>query len=382
MLFSERSATGQTEENAYTQALRARRESGTEILDLALSNPTKAQLPYATDEILDALASPSALVYEPDPRGWIGAREALVAAELAPSVDRVFITASTSEAYGHLFTLLTDPGDEVLVPAPSYPLLAHLAHLAGVSLVPYSCRYDGQWSFDTAELWEAISDRTRAIVAVSPNNPTGHYLGSAELEALTSLGVPLIVDEVFHAYPIEAPEDRPRAASFAGSTTESLVFGLDGASKRLALPQLKLGWISVAGESAAVENACARLELIMDTYLSPSTSQHALPLLLPLDGAASAIRERIASNLEVLRSACEGTAASVPRVEGGWYAPVRMPATRTDEAWAIALIEAGVSVHPGYFYDFPDNEAWLVLSLLAPPDVFSRGVDQLARLAR
>ncbi len=382
MFFSERSATGQPEENAWTRAVRRRRASGAVLLDLVLSNPTQARLPYDGDAILRALASPSALLYEPDPRGWVGAREALVATKLVDSVERVFLTASTSEAYGHLFTLLTDPGDEVLVPAPSYPLLAHLAHLAGVSLVPYACRYDGRWGFDTAELWEAISDRTRAIVAVSPNNPTGNYLRADELDALTSLGLPLVVDEVFHPYPVEAPDDRPRAASLAGGPLESLVFSLDGASKRLAMPQVKLGWISVSGPEQAVAEACERLELIMDTYLSPSTTQHALPALLRLDGAASAIRERTVGNLRALRAACADTTASVPRVEGGWYAPVRLAATRTDEAWAVALVEAGVLVHPGYFYDFPDEEAWLVVSLLTPPDVFARGVAQLARLAK
>ncbi|HHH27282.1 MAG TPA: aminotransferase class I/II-fold pyridoxal phosphate-dependent enzyme, partial [Polyangiaceae bacterium] len=272
---------------------------------------------------------------------------------------------------------------EVLVPAPSYPLLSHLGHLAGVVLTPYTCRYDGRWSFEPAELWDAISDRTRAIVAVSPNNPTGDYLSADELDALASLGLPLIVDEVFHSYPLEVRDVPPRAFETAG---ESLVFTLDGASKRLALPQLKLGWTSVTGPEAEVVQACSRLELILDTYLAVSTSQHALPALL--EGAAepgsvpAQIRARAAANLARLREACRDTSATVPRVEGGFYASIRVPATQTDEAWALALIHDGVLVQPGYFYDFPEEEAWLVVSLMTPEEVFARGVAQLARLAR
>lgn len=377
-MLSDRSAVGEGELNGWTRAARAKRASGEPLLDLTVSNPTKAGLPYDDEALLAALAAPSALVYEPDPRGRLAAREALVAAGLAPHVDRVFLTASTSEAYAHLFTLLADPGDEILVPAPSYPLLAHLAHLAGVALVPYACRYDGRWSFDATELYEAVSERTRAIVAVSPNHPTGAYLDADQLEALASFEVPLIVDEVFHAYPLEAPARTPRAFERA----EGLVFALDGASKRLALPQVKLGWISIAGPDALVAAATERLEGIADTYLSPSTSQHALPTLLTLDAAPNAIRRRTEAHLAALRAICAGTAMTSPRVEGGWYAPVRLPATRTDEEWALALVEAGVLCHPGYFYDFPDDEAWVVVSLLTPPDEFARGIDQLARLAR
>ena len=377
--FSERSATGGAPINAWTRALHERRERGLGIHDLTLANPTQAGLPYDEAALRAALADPRALRYEPDPRGLRESRQALVDHGLAPSVGHVFLTASTSEAYAHLFDLLADPGDEILVPEPSYPLLAHLAHLAGVALVPYALEYDGRWRFDPNDLFDAIGERTRALVAVSPNNPTGNYLTGAELDALAALGLPLIVDEVFHAYPLDAPEDRPRAFT----REESLVFSLDGASKRAGLPGLKLGWIAIAGPQDAVTEACARLEMITDTYLSPSSaSQHALPAILSMEQPRRAILERTRANLSALRAACRGTAASVPKVEGGWYAPVRMPATRTDEAWAIDLLDDGVLVHPGYFYDLPDDEAWLVLSLLTPAEEFALGVDQLARRAR
>lgn len=376
--FSGRSATGEVETNAWHEALAARRETGLPIVDLTIGNPTRAGLPYDEAAVHRALRV-APLAYEPDPRGILSAREALVAAGLAPAVDRVFLTASTSEAYAHLFALLADPGDEILVPAPSYPLLAHLAHLSGVSLQPYRLRYDGRWSFDPTDLWDAIGDRTRAIIAVSPNHPTGNYLTGDELAALAALGLPLIVDEVFHAYPLDAQGDHPRAFERG----DTLVFSLDGASKRAAMPGLKLGWIAIGGPAEAVDEACSRLEMIADTYLSPSSvAQHALPGLLAMAEPRLAIMERCARNLGVLSEACAGTAATVPRVEGGWYAPVRMPATRTDEEWAIDLLGDGVLVHPGYFYDFPDDEAWLILSLLAPSGDFDAGVDQLARRAR
>ena len=376
-VFSDRSAPGELETNPWTRAVQARRASGGALLDLTVSNPTAAGLPYDEAAIRAALSDPAVTSYAPDPRGRREARDALVAAGLAPSADRVFLTASTSEAYAHLFTLLADPGDEVLVPAPSYPLLSHLAHLAGVALVPYEGIYDGRWTFDAPALFDAITERTRALVAVSPNNPTGAYLDADALAALAALELPLIVDEVFHAYPLEAPASRPRAFT----VQDTLVFTLDGASKRCALPQVKLGWISLSGPAAAVDAAAARLELITDTYLSPSTTQLALPALLALAEPAASIRARTAANLTALRSAFDDTAVTVPRVEGGWYAPLRLPATQSDEQWAIALVDRGVLVHPGYFYDFDEDEAWLVVSLLTPEADLAAGARIVAQLA-
>lgn len=377
-MFSERSDTG-AEPNALTRALRARRARGAPIVDLTVSNPTAAGLPYDAERVLGALADAAALRYAPHPFGLPAARETIAArlADEGAPVDpsRVLITASTSEAYAHLFTLLCDPGDEVLVPEPSYPLLEHLAHRTGVHLARYPLTYDGRWHADPSALFDAIGERTRALVAVNPNNPTGSYLTRDELGALAALELPLIVDEVFYRYPLEPPADRARAACL----DETLVFSLDGLSKRAALPQLKVAWTAVTGPEDAVGEALARLEILCDTFLSPNTpAQVALPTLLEVgEVTRAAILERAGANLARLRAACEGTALTVPRVEGGWYAPVRLPATDTDEAWALALLDEGLLVHPGYFFDFPVDEAWLVVSLLPEPDVFARGIDRL-----
>lgn len=381
-MFSERSGVA-GEPNRLTRALNERRARGAPILDLTASNPTVAGLPYDEGRILAALSDEAALRYEPHPLGLPSARRAVVDALRGDGMDvppeRVLLTSSTSEAYAHLFTLLCDPGDEVLVPEPSYPLLAHLAQPAGVQLVGYPLRYDGRWNADPSSLFDAIGERTRAVVAVSPNNPTGSYLVRDELESLAALGLPLIVDEVFFGYPLDAPADRARAAT----VTETLTFALDGLSKRAALPQLKLAWTTVTGPEAAVTEAMERLEVLADTFLSPSAPvQHALLALLDASVTTrDAIRSRTADNLERLREAVRGTALSVPRVEGGWYAPVRMPATRDDEAWALALLDEGVLVQPGYFFDFATDEAWVVVSLLTEPAVFDDGVQRVVALA-
>lgn len=366
--FSDRSDVAR-EPNALTEAL-ARHAV---VHDLTPTNPASLGLSPPRDAVAAALGSVDATLYEPHPLGAPEARAALAERGLVGSADHAMLTASTSEAYAYLFRLLGDRGSEILVPAPSYPLLEHLAHAAEVQLVSYALRWDGEWHVSSAELFEAIGERTAAIVAVSPNNPTGHYLDAETEEALGALGVPLIVDEVFRAYPLEAEPPRRVAP-------EALTFRLDGLSKRAALPGMKLAWTSVEGPAAEVEEALSRLEVIADAFLSPSfPAQLALGALLDLsDDARARIHERCLTNLRALRDACEGTALSAPRVEGGWSACVRCPATETDEAHALALLERGVRVHPGYFYDFPDDESWLVLSLLTPPAMFSAGVETLA----
>ncbi|HJL15579.1 MAG TPA: pyridoxal phosphate-dependent aminotransferase [Sandaracinaceae bacterium LLY-WYZ-13_1] len=383
--FSGRSDTAR-EVNALTAALDARRARGAPVIDLTVSNPTVAGLPYDAEGIGAALADPAALSYEPHPLGLPAARRAIAAALAEEGVHmdpaRVLLTASTSEAYAHLFALLCDPGDEVLVPEPSYPLLEHLAHHAGVHLARYPLTYDGRWHADPAALFDAIGERTRALVAVSPNNPTGSYATRDELEALAALGLPLIVDEVFHPYALAAaPKDRARAATLDGRLGEALVFALDGLSKRAALPQLKLAWTTVSGPDALVEEALARLEVMADTFLSPNTpAQVGLEALLAAtEPTRAALTARLEDHLAKLRAACEGTALTVPRVEGGWYAPVRLPATETDERWALSLLDAGLWVQPGYFYDFPPDESWIVVSLMTPPAPFAEGLAILAR---
>ena len=367
--------------NRLALALARARQEERAILDLTESNPTRAGLPYARATILEALASPDALLYEPSPFGLWSARE-VVARELEVDPARVLLTASTSEAYGFLFKLLCDPGDEVLVPVPSYPLFEHLARLEAVRAVPYRLAYDGRWHVDVDSLRSAVGPRTRAVVTVSPNNPTGSYLKHAELAALASLGLPIVSDEVFASYPLR---DDPTRATTALEAQGTLVFSLSGLSKLAALPQMKLAWIVVGGDAPDVTDALARLEVLADAYLSVGTPvQHALPhLLASRVPAESAIQARTRTNLELLRSRVSGTAGTLLDVEGGWYATLRVPATRSEEAWALELLEEdGVHVHPGHFFDF-EREAYLVLSLLTPEAIFAEGVGRVVtRLAR
>jgi alanine-synthesizing transaminase len=379
------------EPNALAAAVvraRARaREGGPQLLDLTAGNPTTAGIPYAAQEILDALHDPQGLVYAPEPLGIATAREAVArdwtARGTPVGASRIALTASTSEAYGVLFKVLCDPGDEVLVPAPSYPLLGFLAAFESVRLVPYPLVYAGGWHVDIAALRAAVGPRTKAIVVVSPNNPTGSYLGIEELEAMLDLGLPIVSDEVFATYPLAGANDavpEGRIASVAGAR-RGLVFALSGLSKLAALPQMKLGWIGVGGEPALAARAMARLELVLDTYLSVATPvQRALPALLRSRGSAEgAIRARTRTNLRVLREVlARAPSASVLDVEGGWYAMVRVPETRSDEEWALDLVDHdGVHVQPGYFFDV-SRGAHLVLSLLTPEDTFAEGVRRLA----
>ncbi len=369
--------------NELSTTLARRRAAGGEVLDLTESNPTRASLPYARDAILASLASPGALLYEPASFGLTSARET-VARHLGVPAGRVVLTASTSEAYAFLFKLLCDPGDEVLVPVPSYPLFEHLARLETVKAMPYRLAYDGAWHVDLDSVRSAVGPRTRAILLVTPNNPTGSYVKRAELAALAELGLPLVSDEVFAGYALDDRIDAARATT-ALEAKGALVFTLSGLSKLAALPQMKLAWITVGGEGAVVDAALARLEIIADAFLSVGAPvQHALPALLESRAAVTAaIAARTRDNLAFLRNALEGRAASVLDVEGGWYATLRLPRTRSEEQWALSLLEQdGVYVHPGHFFDF-ESEAYLVASLLTPQAVFREGIARLvARVER
>jgi alanine-synthesizing transaminase len=376
------------EPNALAAAVATvRATSGATLLDLTIGNPTSAGLPYAAKDILAALADPRGLVYAPEPLGSSAAREAVArdwtARGTAIDASRIALTASTSEAYGVLFKILCDPGDEVLVPVPSYPLLGFLAAFESVRLVPYPLVYAGRWHVDIAGLRAAIGPKTKAIVVVSPNNPTGSYLGGEELEAMLDLGLPIVSDEVFATYPLEGAADRVpegRIASVAGAT-RGLVFALSGLSKLAALPQMKLGWIGVGGEPSLAARAMARLELVLDTYLSVATPvQHALPVILRTRSVVEdAIRARTRQNLRALRELCaQAPSASVLDVEAGWVAMLRVPDTRSDEEWALELVlRDHVHVQPGYFFDM-SRGAHLVVSLLTPEAAFAEGVKRIA----
>jgi len=370
--------------NRLSQALARRRQAGAEILDLTESNPTRAGLVYPP-EILTALADARALLYEPAPAGLEPARAAVAGyyAARGRSVDpaRILLTASTSEAYAFLFKLLADPGDEVLVPRPSYPLFDYLAALESVRLRQYPLFYQQGWFLDAPALEAALTARTRAIIVVSPNNPTGSFLKQRELEHLLALcarhDLALIADEVFSDY---ALEPCPARVTTLAGCDEALTFTLSGLSKIAGLPQMKLGWIVAGGPPEVRRRALERLELIADTYLSVAAPiQHALPRLLEYGVLVRAqIAARVRSNLETLSALCrEQPACELLAVEGGWYAILRVPRTRSEEEWTLELLERdGVLVQPGFFFDF-DAEAHLVLSLLTPPDSFRIGIERL-----
>ena len=364
-------------------AVAARRRSGARLLDLTETNPTRAGL-RAPADVLAALADPAALAYEPDPWGRRAAREAIAkdarrrGTEIDP--DRLLLTASTSEAYAFAFKLLCDPGDTILVPRPSYPLFEYLAGLESVHVEPYALRYDGTWHVDLADLAGEFTERTRAVVAVSPNNPTGSFVKTAEAEALQALAArhdaAILSDEVFADFPLRDDPGRARTL-FADGPALTLCLG--GLSKSCGLPQVKLAWMAIAGPEAARAEARARLEVVADTYLSVSTPvQHAAPAILArAEELQAPIRDRIRANLEAVRAAAAGTPATVLDVEGGWSAVLHVPATRSEDEWVIALAEEdGVLVHPGYFFDFP-REAYLVLSLLPAPAEFAEGVAKI-----
>jgi alanine-synthesizing transaminase len=371
--------------NRLTTAEAALRGRGVPIIDLTETNPTAVGLAYPA-ELAAALGAPGVLRYEPHPFGLASAREAVAAAigaagpPIAPS--RVILTASTSEAYSFLFKLLCDPGDEVLVPVPSYPLFEHLTRLELVEIRTYPLEYHGVWSIDLHGLDAAMSGRTRAILVVSPNNPTGSVLGRRDLSALAARcaagGLALVGDEVFADYLIDPRADRAGVLD----QDDALTFSLGGLSKSVGLPQMKLGWIAAAGPAPLVDAALRRLEIVCDAFLSVSAPvQHAVGTML---GAGRRVRDailgRVTDNLAALTAlAGRFPAASVLRVEGGWSAVVRVPATRSEETMVVELLERDhVLAHPGYFFDFP-GEAYVVVSLLPRPDEFREGVTRLLR---
>jgi len=372
--------------NRLAALVERKRAAGREILDLTEANPTRVGL-EAPPDVLALLADPGARRYEPDPRGLEAARQAIAADYARRGVDldpaRLVLTASTSEAYAFLFKLLCDPGDEVLVPRPSYPLFDYLAGLESIEVKPYPLVYDGGWRIDRAALGEAAGRRTRAIVLVSPHNPTGSFVTDEEAAAVQDLaaerGLAIVADEVFADYPWSAGGGGPSLARDG----RALAFALGGLSKSCGLPQLKLAWTAVSGPAPLREEALGRLELLADTYLSVSTPvQRAAPALLARASELRApIAARVAANLDGLRRLLEGgRPASLLRGEGGWSAVLRIPATASEEERVLALLdEHDVLAHPGYFFDFP-REAYLVLSLLPRPGDFTEAVSRILRV--
>ena len=356
--------------NRLTLAKQERRRRGEEILDLTVSNPTQAGIDYPLDELSAAMARASRAPYDPQPLGIPTARE-VAAAHIGCDAADVVITASTSEAYSFLFKLLCDPGDSVLTPTPSYPLLEHLASLELIEMRAFPLAFHGRWELDPSRVRTALTPKTRALVVINPNNPTGSYVRAAEQEGLAALGLPIISDEVFFDYHFSGER-----LTFVRD--DVLTFTLGGLSKSAGLPHYKLGWIRVAGPQAQRRRAIDALEMIADNFLSVSAPvQAALPDLLRLGAVVrERIRARTRENLDHLRGALPRSASVLP-VEGGWTAVARVPRITSDEDLAIDLLGRGVLVQPGYFFDF-ERDGYIVVSLLVPPDVFAEGVKRIS----
>ena len=363
--------------NRIAAALDERRASGASIIDLTLSNPTRAGLAYPAG-LLAPLGDDLSLRYDPEPFGLIGARQAVSADLTRRGLDvpatRIVLTASTSEAYSLLFKLLCDPGDVVLAPRPSYPLVEHLTALDGVALDHYHLEFHGRWDVDLQDLRaRANSPRARAIIMVNPNNPTGSAVNRSELDAIAAIahdrGLAIISDEVFADYPMSGAWPVSALQQDA-----ALTFSLGGMSKSAGLPQVKLGWVAAGGPRSLVEDALERLETICDAYLSVSTPvQTAAPALLEAGGAVrTLIHDRVRHNYGSLSALASGNpACAVIPVEAGWYAVVQVPAIASEESIVLDLLDTtGVLVHPGYFFDF-EREAFLIISLLPDPAVFA-----------
>jgi alanine-synthesizing transaminase len=371
--------------NRLTQALAEFRQSGRPVVDLTESNPTRAGFDYPPD-LLSSLADPRGLRYQPEPFGLLEAREAVAGQYAARGLqvppDHMVLTASTSEGYSLLFKLLTNPGDEVLIPRPSYPLFELLTELDAVVPRAYSLEYHGAWGIDFGSLERMIGARTRAVLLVSPNNPTGSFVSPGDWERLADLcaprEIPVVVDEVFADYMLEpAAVARPPAVL---AREDLLVFALGGLSKAVGLPQLKLGWIAVTGPPSRVKDALERLELICDSYLSVSTPVQlaASELLARGAGVRRQISARVVANYASLkRLAAQAPSCRVLRADAGWYGVVQVPTFRSEEDLVLELLTRdGVLAHPGYFFDF-SSESYIVVSLLVHEATFSDAVRRM-----
>jgi alanine-synthesizing transaminase len=372
--------------NPLMAAARTRRARGEAFTDLTESNPTRAGFDYPTD-LLAGLGDARGLRYAPSPLGAAEARRAIAAdyarQGLSVPPGRIVLTASTSDSYSMLFRLLANAGDEVLVPRPSYPLFDHLTRLDLLVSRPYDLDIDGSWSIDFVSLEDAVTSRTRAVLLVSPNNPTGSFVAAAEIDRLAAIcgprGIAIIADEVFADYELE-----PGAAARAGrvsARTDVLSFALGGLSKSVGLPQVKLGWMAVGGPDGLVAAALERLELVCDTYLAVSTPvQHAAAGLLDRGAAVrSQIASRVVANYRALQAAVVGTpSCRALDSDGGWYAVLQVPSLESEEDLVLRLLDDGVLAHPGYFFDFP-RESYLIVSLLPPEASFADGVSRVLR---
>ncbi len=373
--------------NRFTEAQRDLLAAGMEVLDLTVSNPVRAEIHYDAETILGSLGQLQAMDYDPQPKGLRSAREAVAHyyreqhEEFDLDPESIILTTSTSEGYSYVFRLLSNPDDEILVPKPSYPLFEFLADLNDVKLVPYPLIYDHGWQIDFPSLYKAVTHRTRAVVVVHPNNPTGSYVEDLERTALNGFcrefNLSLIVDEVFLDYAHDGAP-RPTFAVNPGALT----FTLSGLSKISGLPQMKLAWIVTSGPAEKVAAAMERLEVIADTYLSMNAPiQLAAPVLLDQRKQVQPLLiDRLRTNREEFdRQLARQKTCERLEVQGGWYAILRVPVKQSDEDLAIDLLrKMSVLVHPGHFYDF-STDGYLVVSLITPPEVFREGIGRVLK---
>jgi len=380
-MFSDRTAWN-LEANPLSKALTDRISSGKQVIDLTESNPTKCGFHFEAQQILEALSHAASLNYEPVAQGLLSARNAVVeyyrSRKCAVNVNDIFLTTSTSEAYAFLFRTLCNPGDEVLIPQPGYPLFNFLADIQDVPTAPYPLIYDYGWQIDFHALQRAINPRTRAIVIVNPNNPTGHFCRSDDMHHLNQIclegDLAIIADEVFLDFSL---------GKDMLSNNKALTFTMSGLSKISGLPQMKVAWLIATGPETLKQQGVARLEMIADTYLSMNTPmQLALPALLELrhnfqQQCLTRTRNNLAQLDKVLAAQRLCTRLNL---EGGWYAVVKVPVSGSDDGLALELLNArGVYVHPGHFYDFP-ADGYLVVSLITPEGPLATGIEALIGL--
>ena len=369
--------------NRLSEALAGYRASSKPLLDLTASNPTECGFGYDRQAILQALSNPESLSYNADPKGLLSARRAVAKyysdREIMVPVEDMILTTSTSEAYSFAFRILCSPGDELLIPEPSYPLFSFLADIQDVKLVGYPLLYDHGWQIDFHALQQAVTERTRGVIVVNPNNPTGHFCKCEEIEKLNEICAPrqmaIIADEVFLDFSLA--DNTPR--SFAANT-DSLTFTMSGVSKISGLPQMKAAWLITSGPEELKAQSLARLEVIADTFLSMNAPvQLAMPVFLELrHGFQKQVMTRVRKNLAELDAqlSAQNSCARL-EVEGGWYAVVRVPTIRSDEDLAIELLNSrGVYIHPGHFFDFP-ADGHVIVSLIAPERDFHEGIERL-----
>jgi alanine-synthesizing transaminase len=384
-MFSSRTKWN-TSPNRISRLLNEKRQRGESITDLTESNPTTCEFSFPNEEILSALSEPSILFYQPEPRGLLSARKAIAeyyaVHGIAIKPEQIILTSSTSEAYSFLFKLLCNVGDEIVVPQPSYPLIEYLCQLNDAALRHYRLAYDGEWHIDFASLQAQLSDRTRAIVLVHPNNPTGSYLKQNEFDRVCSLAseyhCSIVADEVFGPYNISSDL---HCVNILTSQSFVPLFSLNGISKLLGLPQLKLSWIVVDGSLKQIDEALIRLDIVADTFLSVNTPvQIALPKLLSsCSDIRNQIRLRIQTNYQLLQNIFTDSKTSVLRVEGGWYAVLQLPQNYNDENWTEEILtHQNILVQPGHYFDI-EQKSCIVISLLPISDLFENAILRLQR---